>query len=1486
MLYALLQTSYVQTALVKYITGQIEEQTGVRIQVGGVDFRPMRLLVLNDVLLEDFKQDTLFYCRDMRVKTDSFSFVHKSFHIDEICLDEACFHLWISRAEENASTNVEIFLDSLQRSREDPAGDTAKVEQGKGWTVGLDRIRIRRSHFTYREEEYEPEEYGVNWTDVDCRDLEVEVSDIDFSGSPFRARVSGLSFTEKSGLKMVELSGKIEAGADHLEVTDATIELERSKVDLVKLVFDWTPDRHDWRYFTSRIQQYYELGPSAVSFIDLAYFNGILRGIDNTVRCSGVVSNTINRLEGHDLYFELGEQSVFQGSFRSEGLPDVWNTLFHIELRKAHLSPQDLSKVYLPWFGYYIPVPAPLYRLPYVDFEKIRFDGTLSDFIAEARSISPDLSGQLNFSYSPCKDSLPDCVAMEGEFRFDRLNAGKLTGLRMLGNGVCSGSYAGIWKEDGPAFHVKAALHRLNIQQGQIRDADVALTWENEKTDLMASVENEKVKLGMVLTCDVQENMDFISARGKLALTDLAAFGWDLKGGTEGVATDFEFIKAGRGDRGFTTVALHELEYRNDEGAFTIETLSVEDNQNGERNTTTLHSDVLDLSIEGNYKEVRPLPFVLRLMQNYLPAYSTKKSRKKLRYEHPEKFDFHYAVQVKNLDPVLKVIYPDLRISPGASIVSVFRQGDEKLNLFLSADTLHYRDISLIGSEVNLTGDLQKLQVKYTAERLLYGETYRLYNVRDELVLSDNHVDNKLSWCNWGDRTYSGELGACIIFAPDEKKDTYTTRILIHPGVVVMDDSVWHVSPSAVRIDGKEVQIDHFAIRRGNEYLSVDGRISEDPQEKLWVRLGNFSIPTLTRIALNNRLNLFGMATGTLTLQDYYEDFLLISDFNIKDWGVHQDTLGSLHFRSFWDADNRSLVIGAENRVGEEIPLQVNGFYAPSSDSLQVEVRLQKVGLGRLGVYASEYITDTEGHLSGHVKVGGKLKKPDISGWVCLDSVQMKVNAINVDFGIDDSIRIADNRLLFDDFCLKDRQGHRAVLQGEYRIWEDRYNLTARLDKFMVLNTTYGHNESFYGQVYLSGLARLTNPGGMTRININASTENESRLYLPLISGVTEQSNNFLHFVNTGQPETRKLQTAYTSENIDLSANLELNEHLNVQVIFDPTVGDILKASGKGDIKFAFDKDGKLSMFGEYRIARGDYLFTLSNLVNKKFVLTPGGTITWTGSPYDALLDINAVYNLKTGISELLPVEKIGTDESGNGKDDKVSDSGRKVPVECILNLSDQLTNPVVKFDINFPTLETQSKSYIQSLFSSQDEINKQMFSLLLLNRFYQSDNTADYGNQAQTAGVTTLTEMLSNQLSRWFSQFSHNVDIGFAYRRGDRDNEMTSDELELAVSTQLLNDRITISANGNVDVGGSRTAAGEEDKKTNIAGDFDIEVKLNPQGTLKMKAYSHTDEKLLYNNTETIQGVGVSYQESFDTFRELLHKYFGFLRRKRAEER
>ncbi len=1477
MTYALLLSPSVQTILVKYITDRIESVTGVRVEVGGVDFRPVSSLILNDVLVRDFKNDTLLYCKDLRVKTDSFSFVNRMFNVREVVLDGAVFNLWVQ--DSTNDTNMEILLDSLSKGSRAKQEDKGGKKVQDTWWFSLRKISFRNSRFTYREEIYESVEYGVNWTDVDCRDLNVDITELYFMESPIRMTVSDLNLVEKSGLRIRDMGGKVRAGSSDLLITDCHIGMERSDVDLVKLEYHWTPNQHDWKYFTTRMQQYYEVGPSSVSFIDLAYFNEMLRGIDNTVKFSGIVSNTIEQLEGRDLYFELGEHSLFQGRFKSVGLPDVWNTVFNIELQKVHFAPKDLSTVYLPWFEMNIPIPSFLYNVPYIDFSNIRFDGLLSDFIVHAQSVTPALSGKMNLIYGMCGENVEDCADIRGDFQFERVDFGTFADLSLLGKGSFQGEYHGKWMNEGLSFNVKSSLPWLRVNKGYVKDIGLAMAWEDEQLDVMVSLEDKNMSGGMAGSYEMNDSLQFASLKGKLKIDNLDYLGWGIKEGRESVTSEFDLIYTGGGENGFMNLLLSNVGYETENDGFEIEHIYFEDSRNGKFNVSTISSDVMDLTIKGNYRAVNPMLFVTEFVKKYLPAYSLGPKHHQLQgRKYLEQFDFSYELDIKDVNRVLRVLAPDYRIASGARIVSNFSTENNRMDLHFQADSIGYKAIGMMKPDVTMVGDPKRLFMRMDADRFVYGDNYQLCNVRNDLIMVDNHLDNRLSWCNWEEKTYSGSLAASVVFQP-EYLDEFSTKILLQRGMIVMDDSVWYVEPSSVFMKGKEVEIRNFSVRHGKESFTVVGKISENPEEVLTVQLENFNLGYLARVALEENMKLFGVTTGSLTLQDYYHDCLLLSDFKINDWGIGRDTLGSLQFHSYWDADNRNLMIGAENMMKDEVALAVDGAYNPDTDSIDIDMHIKKIQLDRFGSYAADMVSEVKGGLSGNLSLKGTIKQPDISGMIILDSVGGKVDVLNTQFYVNDTVWVMGDRLNFMDLAVYDAGGHRMLVNGDYRFWKDRYNVKVLFDNIRMLDTKSAEGEMFYGQVNLSGMAAIDNENGMMNMTISARTEPKSQLNVPLTSAITEQSNNFLHFVQVGSPVVKNEQLSAQSADISLNANLELNENLEVQVIFDPAVGDILKASGNGNIKLAFDKDGSLSMFGEYGITQGDYLFTLSNLVNKRFVLTPGGTVTWNGSPYDAVLDISAVYNLKTTINELLPVD-VGASENSGGED-FVSERGRKVPVECILNLSDDLRNPSVKFDINFPSLESQSKSYIQSLFSSQDEVNKQMFSLLVLNRFYRNDNTGDYGAQAQTAGVTTVTEMMSNQLSNWLSQISNNVDIGVAYHVGDPNREISSDGIELALSTQLLNDRVTISANGNMDVGNTRNGAAN-DRKTNIAGDFDVEVKLNRQGTLKMKAYSHTNEKILYNNTEMIQGVGISYQETFDTLKELLRKYFGFLRRKK----
>lgn len=334
--------------------------------------------------------------------------------------------------------------------------------------------------------------------------------------------------------------------------------------------------------------------------------------------------------------------------------------------------------------------------------------------------------------------------------------------------------------------------------------------------------------------------------------------------------------------------------------------------------------------------------------------------------------------------------------------------------------------------------------------------------------------------------------------------------------------------------------------------------------------------------------------------------------------------------------------------------------------------------------------------------------------------------------------------------------------------------------------------------------------------------------------------------------------------------DIEVTPDAEVQIIFDERIGDILKSTGAGNIQIRIDRQGNIRFFGDYTIQQGEYLFSLQNLINKRFDINQGGTVKWQGSPYNAEIDITAVYKLRASLSDL--IDPVMGSETGSSQDLQ-----RRVLIHTNLILGDMLQQPSIRFGLEMPTLDESREALVLDYISSEEELNRQVLSLLLLNRFYTPEHLRMSGNsngRSENAALVTTTEMLSSQISRWFSTISNDVDVGFAYRPSDN---ITSEEFELALSTQVFNNRVTI--NGNVGYGKYQA------NTSKMVGDFDMDVKLNPSGTLRARAYTRSNEDLIYETSPTTQGIGLSFKEEFNDFRELLKKYWNALAGKREDE-
>jgi hypothetical protein len=368
-------------------------------------------------------------------------------------------------------------------------------------------------------------------------------------------------------------------------------------------------------------------------------------------------------------------------------------------------------------------------------------------------------------------------------------------------------------------------------------------------------------------------------------------------------------------------------------------------------------------------------------------------------------------------------------------------------------------------------------------------------------------------------------------------------------------------------------------------------------------------------------------------------------------------------------------------------------------------------------------------------------------------------------------------------------------------------------------------------------------------------------------SGVREvaDSSNYLSRRKLAFERRNRQRASAGTGALNINVELTAKPNTEVQLVIDPTVGDIIKARGEGELNMRIVPNANIfEMYGDYTITDGSYLFTLQNIINKKFLIESGSTIQWTGDPLDARLNIDAVYKLKASLQPLLSSTTL-------------ENIKRAVPVECIINLTDRLTAPTVLFDIKVPNADSDIQNAVANLLNNQQSIATQFMYLLVSGAFYSDSSTS--ANIGATASATTGFELLSNQLSNWLSSDDYNIILRYRPR-----SELTSDEIDFGFSKSLVNDRLLVELEGNYLVD-NRMAASSN--LSNFMGEAYITWLIDQNGNLKLKGFTQTIDRFDENQGLQETGVGIYYKEDFNNWADLKRRMKErFMSRRKREER
>ncbi|MDE5922036.1 MAG: translocation/assembly module TamB, partial [Muribaculum sp.] len=328
-----------------------------------------------------------------------------------------------------------------------------------------------------------------------------------------------------------------------------------------------------------------------------------------------------------------------------------------------------------------------------------------------------------------------------------------------------------------------------------------------------------------------------------------------------------------------------------------------------------------------------------------------------------------------------------------------------------------------------------------------------------------------------------------------------------------------------------------------------------------------------------------------------------------------------------------------------------------------------------------------------------------------------------------------------------------------------------------------------------------------------------------------------------------------------INLQVDVTPQAELVLVMDPEGGDQIKARGNGSLRMEYNSnDEDLRMFGTYSLTQGKYNFTLQDIIIKPFTIKSGSSISFHGSPYSAVLDINAVYSVNANLSDL--------DESFLQDKDL---NRTNVPVHALLKVTGDMQQPDISFDLEFPTLTQDTYRKVRSIVSTDDMMNRQIIYLLALNRFYTPDYMASTTKGNELVSVASST--ISSQLGSILGQLSDKWNIAPTFRsdRGD----FSDMEVDLALSSYLLDNRLLF--NGNF---------GYRDKALNnnsFIGDFDLEYLLNKSGNIRLKAYNrYNDQNYYVKSALTTQGVGIVFKRDFDDIFSWLKR----LRRKHEQRK
>ncbi|PLX11462.1 MAG: hypothetical protein C0597_15050, partial [Marinilabiliales bacterium] len=1443
---------------------EISENLNTKIEVESVNFRFFNKVVLINVYVEDQLQDTLMYSKEIICSLSKLDRKEKIIDIKAINLQEA--KIYLNKFDSLQPINLIFSKDSMSYN------DSASQNKKK-WEVLFKNIEMHNSVFWYKSFRKKERPNGViNFNDLICYIEDLDVRDLKIENGVVNFYTKKLKFKEKTGFYAYNVKFLMSIGKEHMIFKNVKIRTPYSYINSDSVVF-----RHnnydEYQQFAKNIYLDFAFQESNVSFNDIAYYSSIFKDIPINIVLSGRVYSKLSSFKGKDLSFQIGEQTELITDFSLNGLPDYNEMFMYIDFKKLTTYAKDFEIInkFLK-NNKKISIPESFDKLGIINY-KGNFAGFYDDFVTYGKFTSDLGDVSTDISLRP---DISQSLAFSGNLVTNDFNVGELfPGTERIGRISADANIKGSLntKKEVDAT-TKGVIHNIEINDYNYQNIQIDGFLTENTYDGFLSIADPNIELDFQGGIDFSKEIPSFNFVASVPSTNLYGLNIDKKDSTSQlsfeISAKFEGVNIDDivGEVNFNKASIRKL---NTELIF--DTLKLVSYQQADTQKIELISDYINALLVGNYKPSTLAQSIKNLYFNYLPDL-VKNTADTVQLEFNNSFNLHLELKETNI--LSRFFIPSVYCADNSTLHLSFDDHLKSFQLNAHSNEFKFKNHTFIDITSNTFSNDSIFTIFTKCSSFLLNNYFELENFKTTTLTHRNNIDLKIDWNNNDTTDYEGKILASTFIKQKEPYGNPSFTFTILPSQVVVNDSLWFISKSQVKLDTTSLYFNNFKINHGLQNFVINGKVSENPNDTLFFEFDNLNLSHLNLITKEKKLVFEGIINGKANFSSIFDNPLFYSDIKIDNLVLNDEAFGFTQIYSRWIESAQAIQLEASTLINDKRAINISGNYYPVDKNIMFNIVLDKLGLNVLNPYLKSFASDISGQSDGTVLVTGNLNKPVFNGSLFMQDAAMNIDYIKTRYNFTTEVVVNQNKLEFNSVSALDTYGNQGITNGFVKFGPNKnisFDFNINTDKILALNTTSNDNETFFGTAFVSGVVNITGNRENTFLDISAKTERDTKVSIPLTRFQNSDQDNFITFTNNNNETATVIQPEFSNDysGFNLNFDIEITPDAEALLIFDSKIGDIIRGNGEGNLTMEMDGNNDFKMYGDFNIEEGDYLFTLQNVINKKFKIKKGGTILWNGEPADANIDLQAVYTLRTSLNNL--VDSSSTYYSNE-------DYKKRIPVECQVFLTNRLTNPDIAFDLNLPTADEESKTLLKTAINTEEKLNKQFLSLLVLNSFLpeQSGTESSFNTSTSTAGLGTVTtsELLSNQLSHWLSQISDEWDIGVNYRPGD---EISKDEVEVALSTQIFDDRVSI--NGNVGYGGQTV-----DQASNIVGDFNLEVKLNQSGKLRLRAFNESNDKLLYEDSPYTQGVGIFYREEFSSFSELMNKFWNRFRRKKEDDK